>query len=301
LLTNNDLNPWTAVVAAMPEEMAPLRARVTEARPARCPSGELTLGHLRGRPVALLVTGDGARNARQGMAALLGALRVDRLLAIGVAGALSPDLGPGAMVIGERVLDTAASGDGDAGLLADRALVERIASILAARAAVVVTSDRIADSVAEKQRLLLRAARAGGQAASVVPAVVDLESAAYAGAAARAGIPWLVLRAVSDTAGEALPALLNRSRDEGGAVRRTSVVRGLLGDPSALPVLLSLRRRVRDGAETLARAVEAVLPAWGPSSDLAARQERRAAEGDAPASTCAEPGGQRAAGAPGGI
>ena len=89
--------------------------------------------------------------------------------------------------------------------------------------------------------------------------MVDLESVSYVAAASEAGIPWLVLRAVSDTAAEALPALLNRCRDEGGAVRRAKVALELMGDPRALPFLLSLRQRIRHCAETLADAIEALL------------------------------------------
>src|SRR5581483_8501759 len=106
--------------------------------------------------------------------------------------------------------------------------------------------------------------------------------AIYAAAAAAAGIPWLVVRAVSDTASEALPALLNRSRDDGGAVRRSSVVRGLLGDPGALPVLMSLRRRVRDGAEALARVAGPVLAAF---DDAAASGADPRADAAGPSST----------------
>ncbi|HEX4510138.1 MAG TPA: hypothetical protein VH328_08670, partial [Burkholderiaceae bacterium] len=85
------------------------------------------------------------------------------------------------------------------------------------------------------------------------------ETASYVEAAQRAGLPWTVLRAVSDTADQALPPLLNRARDDGGAVRRSSVVRGLFGDPGALPVLLSLRRRLKLCAEALARAATATV------------------------------------------
>jgi len=66
---------------------------------------------------------------------------------------------------------------------------------------------------------------------------------------------------VSDRADESLPALLNRSIDGGGAVNRGRVLRGLLGDPGALPQLLALRKRVGQCAEVLARAAEAALPA----------------------------------------
>ena len=91
----------------------------------------------------------------------------------------------------------------------------------------VLSARRIADSADEKRRL---AKQAGAGLA-----VVDLESAAYVAAAEEAALPWVVLRAVSDTAGEALPALLNRSLDAGGAVNRGRVLRGLFGDPGALP------------------------------------------------------------------
>jgi hypothetical protein len=121
----------------------------------------------------------------------------------------------------------------------------------------VLTALRIADSVAEKRRLL-KVVHGGGDTG---PTVVDLESAAYAEAAVAEGIPWLVLRAVSDTADEALPGLLNRALDDGGAIRRGRVLAGLLGHPSALPQLLGLRRRVRGAAEVLARGVEALVAA----------------------------------------
>src|SRR3954454_7835683 len=98
----------TAIIAAMPEEVAPLRARLIGARRLSLRGGtgaaEVVLGHLGGVAVALAVTGDGARNAREGIAALLGHVEVNRLIALGVAGALSPDLGEGALVVAEQVM-----------------------------------------------------------------------------------------------------------------------------------------------------------------------------------------------------
>ncbi|MEP6654219.1 MAG: hypothetical protein ABJA82_12720 [Myxococcales bacterium] len=248
----------TAIVAAMREEIAPLRARakhVTELKArwagARGSAGrgvELVTGELGGLPVVLVVSGDGERNARQAMAALTREMPIQRLVAIGVAGALSPELAAGDLVVCERVIR-----HGQASRAADPALVQLAATGPRARRGVVVTADRIIDSPVEKERLL----RATDHGAGV--AVVDLESAAYVEAAGEVGIPWLVLRAVSDTAAEALPALLNRCRDEGGAVRRGKVALELIGDPGALPFLLSLRQRIRQCAETLADATEALL------------------------------------------
>jgi adenosylhomocysteine nucleosidase len=266
----------TAIIAAMPEEVAPLRARLIGARPLPVrfapKAAEVILGHLDGVAIALTVTGDGARNAREGIAALLGQVQVDRLIALGVAGALSRDLGEGALVVAEQVMRE--GGEPGTPLYADEALVEGATRATGGRRGVVVTAARIADTVAEKQRLLGLVVPAGS-------AVVDLESADYIGAAARAGIPWIVLRAVSDTADESLPGLLNRSRDEGGAVRRGSVVRGLLGDPGALPALLGLRRRVQLGAEVLSRATAALLSS--PTLERGSSSPPKYGEGEGPA------------------
>jgi adenosylhomocysteine nucleosidase len=277
-----------AIVAAMPEEVAALRTRLVELEARRLGPRTVRIGRLEGVAVALLVTGDGERNARQGLADLLGQpteLRIERLIVVGTAGALSPGLAPADLVVATHVVrEPEAASDDFRGVDRDQIPVTGVAAagptwaasaarLLGARPAVVVTARRIADSPLEKQRLWRVAAaadparrsdaRSDGEAqaeAGPPTAVVDLESAIYAEVARAAGIPWLVVRAVSDTASEGLPELLNRSRDSGGAVRRTQIVRGLLGDPRAIPRLLALRGRVVRCAEALAEALrEGVL------------------------------------------
>ena len=249
----------TAIVAAMEEEVAPVRARLVGHHRVAGRGVDLTVGRLAGAPVALVVTGDGERNARRGAESLLAALPLRRMLVVGVAGGLSASLGVGELVICEHVLDEA----GGALHGADRALVGLAETTGAGRRGVAITATRIADSADDKARLLaLSAAPATSRGRSpALPAVVDLESAAFATVAARANVPWLVLRAVSDTSTESIPALLNRSRDAGGAVRRGRVVAGLLTSPLTLLPLLGLRGRVRTCAERLAAALEPTLAA----------------------------------------
>ena len=234
------------VVAAMPEELRPLRALLADLRPV-AGDFEMSCGQLAGRRVVLVVTGDGPRNARAGTRAALARTRARSLIAIGVAGALSPDLAPGDLVAVRRVIR-----ERGGTLCASPSVLDAVAR--GARPAVAVSAERIADSVADKRRLLALAQPEPG-----VAAIVDLESAAYAEAATAAAIPWLVLRAVSDTSSEALPSLLNRALDSGGAVHRGRVFAGLLGQPSALPRLLALRRRVNACAETLAHSATLVI------------------------------------------
>jgi nucleoside phosphorylase len=239
-----------AIVAAMPEELAPLVERAAGLRGLPVPDGQpfaLKTAHLAGHAVALAVTGDGERNARRGAQALGAALPLDGLIVVGIAGAATADLPAGALVVAEEV-----RAEAGAGWRADPAAIDLCVRRAGARAARLVSSHDIADSPARKRAL---ASDFGGQG----PVAVDLESATFVEAAARAGVPWTVLRVISDAADEAVPSLVNRSRDEGGAVRRSAVALRLLGHPGAVPVLLRMRARLRDAAVTLADAVERLL------------------------------------------
>jgi adenosylhomocysteine nucleosidase len=238
----------TAVLAALPEEAASLRRRLHGVRRVSGVPLDAVVGRLGQLPLALAITGDGEHHARAGLAAVLGALPVRRLLVIGVSGGLSPELVTGALVVAERVLH-----ERGGVVVADRALALAATATSAGRLGSLVSALNIADTPLEKRRLL----RLSGVGAG--PAAVDLESAAYAEIAERAGLPWLFLRAISDTADEALPPLLNACRDVRGSVRRRSVIGRLLANPRPLPALLGLRRRVSHCAEVLGRAAEAVL------------------------------------------
>lgn len=228
-------------------------------------------GRLAGRPLTVVVTGDGERNARRGVRALE-AVAPSRLLVIGVAGALAPDLPPGSLVVGARVI-----GEDGATFVAEPELVD-LAAAAGARVGVVATTRRILDTPEAKAALRERAARngapppgaaAGRGRAAGLPDVVDMESAIYAAAASRLALPWVVVRSVSDGARERLPAWLDRCRDEGGAVRRGEVFGRALARPWTLPALLRLRGTVRRGGERLAGVVEAVLA--GPGADETGR------------------------------
>ena len=241
-----------AVVAAMPEELAPLVARAQAprvmSRPEQRPYRLLT-ARLAGGDVALAVTGDGERNARVGAEALVASLALRGLVVVGVAGAATGELAPGALVVAEEVCLEAGGA-----WRADPASIELAVRRAGARPARLVSVKDIADTPAAKRDLGGRAT-----ASSSSPVAVDLESATYVAAAVRAGVPWTVLRVISDAADEALPPLLNQARDAGGAVRRGAVAFGLLGSPSALPVLLRMRARVRDASLRLADAAERLL------------------------------------------
>jgi adenosylhomocysteine nucleosidase len=237
------MTPVVAVIAAMPEEVGALRRRMRDRRRVEAGATSVDLGFLGGTPIAVAVVGDSAHAARQGTARLLGTLAIERALLIGVSGALTPGLDPAALVVARAVC-------GAQPVTAAPRIVEQVALATGARPGVVVSVADLVETPQAKAKLRT--------AFPDEPAVVDLESAAVIAALAAAGIPWLVLRAVSDTADEHLPAILRRCRD-GEGFHRARLLTGALRDPAVIADLWRLGWRMRLCAAALATAVEQVL------------------------------------------
>ena len=203
--------------------------------------------------VALCRTGDGDANASRVAAALCEAVHPAALLGAGVAGALSTDLAVGDLVVSRRVRDSQADvAPPDAGLLA------RALEATAAAAGTLLSVGR--PLVAAEDKIAL-----GSSLEGAGPAAGDMESAAWAKAASAHGVPYLVVRSISERADEDLPEYLARCLGKDGGIRRSSVVFQALGRPGTIPALLEMRRRVRACAEGLADFLESFLSAGAPS------------------------------------
>ena len=72
---------------------------------------------------------------------------------------------------------------------------------------------------------------------------VDMETWAAARVLQRAGLPFVAVRAISDTAADRLPSWLERAPAPGGGFPLSPVVRGALIRPSALVPLAKIRLR----------------------------------------------------------
>jgi len=259
------------LAAALPEEFDEIRAAVEveggQARGSLKRRGIFLRGLIAGTgvPATVCRTGDGAAAAARSLAlvfsespcgvpgrpGVLGeASSFSHLIGLGAAGALTPGLSPGDIVASARVVDDSGEAPSpDASLLA-RAVA------LGATAGIVVTTRAPMCSSKERNALSACYGVSGG-----VPAVVDMESSAWARAASSHGVPYLILRAVSDTLEENLPSFLSSCLDAGGSVDRAVVARKLMLHPSALPALLRMRERVRGGSARLASFLPRFLSA----------------------------------------
>ncbi|MFY9552282.1 MAG: hypothetical protein WAU32_14125, partial [Thermoanaerobaculia bacterium] len=108
-------------------------------------------------------------------------------------------------------------------------------------------------AVSHAARAALAGTVAGGDALAV-----DMESAAWAREAAARGIPYLVVRIVSDAADEDLPAFLPDCVGPDGSIRRGEVARRALLQPSSWGTLLRMRRRLHECSDALGAFLKAM-------------------------------------------
>ncbi len=186
-------------------------------------------GDADGEGLRTIVSGGRAQTLLARLEQALDEERPDGVLSFGVAGALAPDLATGQLVVAATVAHAGRTFD------SDPPWTEALARRLKARAsglacAEVVVGDPLAKSA-------LREATGA--------ALVDMESGVAAQVCHARGIPFAVLRAISDQAATALPPSAVAGMGPDGEVRVGAVVRSLAGRPHDLPGLL---RAARDSA-----------------------------------------------------
>lgn len=239
--------PRVAVVAAMEEEIHSLRQRLSDVERVALSAGSAVRGRLGSEEVLLMATGEGALAAEKGLTALLSDRNIEALLVVGVAGAISPDLAVGDLVVVDSVRDERGEIS-----LPDPSLLQRALALETVVRGGVVSVDRIVVEASAKQALWQSVGGGPFQ-------VVDLESATYARLAAGKGIPYVVLRAVSDAASESLPLDFNEFRRPDGSINRGKVARHLIFHPQLVGPLKSLRTRLRECSVSMADGVEGIL------------------------------------------
>ena len=162
------------------------------------------------------------------------------ILSFGICGALDPSLKVGDLVIGSAVN----------GVLADPEWTARLAAVLptAHIGAMAAGDEMVADASA---KAALRT-RSGAVAA-------DMESHAVA----HAGVPFAVLRAVSDVADQSLPPAARVGLKADGRPDISAVLKSLLGNPRQLPALIRTARNAETSYRALGNALDLLGPGLG--------------------------------------
>lgn len=178
--------------------------------------------------------GDAARLERE-LEVLAGS--ASAILSSGLAGALHPELNVGDVVIGEEGAGGVSSPSG----LALRHRLERL--VPEARAGLVLGSDTPVANAGEKAALYR----------STAALAVDMESHVAARVAARHGLPFAVLRVISDSADATLPAAALAGMRPDGGIAIGAILASLARDPAQIPALIRTGRDAEKAFRALGR------------------------------------------------
>jgi hopanoid-associated phosphorylase len=186
--------------------------------------------------------GDRERTASLVACAVEGA---DCLVSFGIAGALAPHLSPGDVIVSAEVV---AAGRRWRGEEEFRRRLGEVAQGLGAVEGPVLGACAILATEAEKRH----AWRETGALA------VDLESDVVATIAARAGIPFVVVRAIADAVYRELPPAALIPLSLSGRPRLASVFASVLRQPRQIAPLIALARETRRALAALAEPARAL-------------------------------------------
>lgn len=228
-----------AFVLAMPMELAPLarRLRLTRTRIGDLPG---RAGTLDGHPVVAVVSGMGTALAERAIGRLLDAARPQLVVVTGITGAVDDETPIGTVVHPARVIDHATG----------REHVHR--PVLPVEATGAMWTTDVITTAAE-----LPALRARGVVC------LDMETAAVAQVCEARGVPWTVVRAISDRAtdGSVDDEVFHLSRQD-GRPDAVAVLRYVAHHPGRVPGLLRMGRGARLATRRAADAAVAAARAW---------------------------------------
>jgi hopanoid-associated phosphorylase len=166
------------------------------------------------------------------------------LVSFGIAGALDPDLEPGDLVIADDVI----LADGRR-INCDADWRRRILQKVSAQGGTIAGRSVAAATRAEKGALF----------DNTGAVAVDMESHHVAEAAALHGLPFIVIRAIADTANDTLPEAALKGLNEEGRPAIGAVLLSLLMKPWQLPGLIRVALRSRTAMNALLRGRAALL------------------------------------------
>lgn len=195
---------------------------------------------LAGSGARVIVGGGQAKRLAQELGAALATGGAAGVLSFGLCGALDPALKAADLVVADTVIF------GDQAVATDDAWSGRLRTALPkAKFGPVAAGDHMVPDVEGKARLF--------HATRVL--AVDMESHIVAALASQHGVPFAVLRAVSDTAAHTLPAAARVGLGPDGKPDLVSVLRALSADPSQLPALIRTGRDAGGALKSLGKAV----------------------------------------------
>ncbi len=216
----------------MPMEVKPLVRRLS-LRKERVGKLDVHSGALGSRPVVAIVTGMGTKLATEGLERLLDATAVERVVVVGITGALENETPIGTLVLPEVVVDSASGDEHRPAPLGGGTPAGRM-----------WTTDTLTTDPG-----VLADLRARGVVS------LDMETAALAAVCESRGIPWSVFRAISDRASDGtIDEEVFHLSNQDGTPNPRAVVRYFLRHPGRIGAMARMAKGARLATEKAADA-----------------------------------------------
>ena len=238
----------TGLIIALAREIPPGFVRTESAYPQKSFSLPLYQFSTPSHPLVAVRTGVGRIRAAAGARLLIQQFSPHLLVSFGFAGGLSPDLAPGTLVIGDRVVledSPVPLYTADCGVVAQMLEAANAAGLPVRRGAVVAVNGLVPDGPS-------KAALARSSGASVV----DMETAGIAEVAHGAGLAWVAVRAIVDTVDERLPVECLTALHADGRVAVGRLVHSIWRSPGMVRDFLWLARRTATARRHLSRVLQ---------------------------------------------
>jgi adenosylhomocysteine nucleosidase len=240
-MSEPDASGPIAFICAMPMELSPLVKKLS-LRKTEIGGVEVHRGTLDGREVIAIVTGMGTRLAADATERLLDATPVDRVVVVGITGAVENETPIGTLVLPEVVVDGATGteyrphpmGDGEPhGKMWTGDVLHTDLDVVA-----------------------------GLRARGVVS--LDMETAAIAASCERRGIPWSVFRVISDRATDgSVDEEVFRLSNQDGTPNAKAVAAYFAKHPQRIPQMARLAKGARLATRAAADAAVQACSAQG--------------------------------------
>lgn len=238
-----------AVFFALSQEMASLRSQVNILKKIRYAHAIFYQAEFCGFPITLVQTGVG-KNVSEVINQLSKYFRIQFLVSSGFAGSVNPEVGIGDLIIGKHVLYSSGEVSKeeihiDSTLSCDASAVDLAVKIsgtdtFKSHCGDILSVDKIVRQSSIKRHI-------GNQTSAIA---VDMESFAIAERANALGIPFVVIRAISDGIDEDMEISENMVT-RGGKVNIPATARYLLNKPHRIPYLNRLRKQTKLAVNTL--------------------------------------------------
>lgn len=223
--------PPIAFICAMPMELSPLVKKL-ELQKTDIDGVEVHRGELDGRQVVAIVTGMGTKLASEATERLLDATPVDRVVVVGVAGALDNETPIGTLILPEVVVNGATGAEYRPEPLGG-----------GTRNGKMRTGDELEVDPQAMEEL---------RALGVVS--LEMETAVIAESCERRGIPWSVFRAISDRPDSGVDNEVFRLSNQDGTPNPKAVAAYFAKHPQRIPQMARLAKDSKLATRTAADA-----------------------------------------------